>query len=339
MDSPAATGLFPQPCVRAVHHVAVGDGHVLYVEETGAVDGLPLLFLHGGPGSGCSPKHRRLFDPGRFRAVIFDQRGCGRSRPRAGIGTPLSANTTQHLIEDIEAIRRHLGIAQWFIHGGSWGALLALAYTLAHPARVCGVVLRGSFLGSALELDSYLNALRQQRPDAWNAFAETAQKLSGVFRDDPLMVSLNLLARPATSTAEARRQRLAASIWLGYEALLMGEKAELPPEAVPIEKALIQGHYLTNACFCDAASLLAGCTRIAGIPAIVVHGLDDPVCLPATGKAICAAWPGAEWWPLPGVGHGVFQPAMSRAVVAALAKVADSSSRIGRAQARHGGSA
>lgn len=324
MTSRAADGLFPPRRARAVHRLAVGDGQVLHVEESGSAHGIPLLFLHGGPGSGCTPKHRRLFDPRQFRTVLFDQRGCGRSRPRATVGASLAANTTQHLVADIEAIRRHLGIERWLIHGGSWGALLALAYTQAHPDRVGGVVLRGSFLGTTEEVAAYLGILQDRRPDAWRNFVAACPGSSPACRENPVANSMHLLSRAASSAAEARSQKTAAAVWLAYESLLMGETGDprAPPNKPRMAKALIQGHYLANGCFCSATELLAGCARLTHIPAIVIHGLADPVCPPASGKAICAAWPGAEWWPIRGAGHGMFQPAMATAIGDALARMA-----------------
>jgi len=325
MSIRAADGLFPPRRARAVHHLAVADEQVLHVEESGSARGIPLLFLHGGPGSGCNPRHRRLFDPDRFRTVLFDQRGCGRSRPRAAPGKALAANTTAHLIADIEAIRRHLGIERWLVHGGSWGALLALAYTQAHPARVAGVVLRGSFLGTTEEVDAYLGVLRDRQPVVWQNFVAACAGSPFPPGDDPVGASLRLLSRSASSPAEIRAQAAAAGVWLAYESLLMGEAGDpqRQPGRAQMAKTLLQGHYLANHCFCNAAELLAGCAQLAHIPAVVIHGLDDPVCPPASGKAIGDAWPGAAWWPIGGAGHGMFQPAMAKAIGDALTYIAD----------------
>ena len=148
----------------------VGQGHRIYFEQSGLPTGLPVVFLHGGPGSGCSPRQRQLFDPARFHLVLFDQRGCGRSEPQGS----LQANTSEHLIADIERLRRHLGVARWLVVGGSWGAGLALAYAAAHPAACLGLVLRGAFLGRTSDLDWFFQQARQMLPDAWTSLAAQA---------------------------------------------------------------------------------------------------------------------------------------------------------------------
>ena len=159
--------LFPASRPHYARQMAVGDGHLVYVEECAAAHGLPVLFLHGGPGSGCSPAQRRLFDPQRYHAVLFDQRGCGRSQP---LGR-LEANTTAHLVGDLEYLREALGIARWIVFGAAWGSLLALAYAQAHPESVCGLVLRGIFLGSAEEIGAYVQGRHGVAPAAWQSFA------------------------------------------------------------------------------------------------------------------------------------------------------------------------
>ena len=304
--------LFPESEPWAVHHLAVGDGHTLHVEECAAVDGLPVVFLHGGPGSGCSPAQRRLFDPTRFRAILFDQRGCGRSTP-LGAG---HANTTAHLVADLERLREYLGIPAWIVFSGSWGSALGLAYAQAYPARVLGLVLRGIFLGSREEIHAYVQGHSGAAPAAWQVFAdaipagERADLLAAYARriidDNPA------IAAPATRA------------WLDYERALMGEPplAE-PPDSVRIAKARLQIHYLTNTCFLPPGALLVGIEKIRHIPAAIVHGTADPVCPLQIAEKLHDAWPEATWVPVAGAGHGGLSPPIAHACIEALGRVAE----------------
>lgn len=303
--------LYPLAPPFAEHRLAVGAGHVLHIEECGRPDGLPVVFLHGGPGSGCTPAHRRFFDPARFRAVLFDQRGAHRSSPQGG----RRANTTDHLVADIERVREALGIEAWIVFGGSWGSLLGLAYAQQHPERVLGLVLRGIFLGSADELQGYAQGLGSPAPEAWRRFAAAV----------PESERGNLLAaytRRLLSGRPAARQR-AARHWLDYERALMGEPPlAAAPEPRQLAKARLQAHYLAHGCFADAGQLLAGCERLAHLPAAIVQGMRDPVCPPRTAEALARAWPQAEWLAVADGGHDAFEPAMAAACLAALDAVA-----------------
>lgn len=167
--------LFPPSKPLYARQMAVGDGHLLYVEECAAVHGLPVLFLHGGPGSGCSPAQRRLFDPKRYRAIFVDQRGCGRSQPHG----ELEANTTAHLVADLEYLREALGIPAWIVFGGSWGSLLALTYAQIYPESVRGLVLRGIFLGTSAEIRTYVQGCNGTVPEAWKALPAPCRAASG----------------------------------------------------------------------------------------------------------------------------------------------------------------
>lgn len=303
--------LFPDALPFAEHRLAVGDGHGLHVEECGRRDGLPVVFLHGGPGSGCGPAHRRFFDPERFHAVLFDQRGCGRSAPPGG----RRANTTAHLVADLERIREKLGIEAWIVFGGSWGSLLGLAYAQQHPERVLGLVLRGIFLGSAEELRRYTQGVGSPAPEAWQRFAAAMPERE---RGDLLAAYTRRLlsAHPATRMRAARH-------WLDYERALMGEPPlAAAPEPRQLAKARLQAHYLTHGCFSDAARLLAGCARLSHLPAAIVQGMLDPVCPPRTAEALHRAWPEAEWLAVEGGGHNAFEPAIAAACIAGLASVA-----------------
>lgn len=304
--------LFPISQPRYARQMAVGDGHLVYVEECAADYGLPVLFLHGGPGSGCTQVQRRLFDPQRFHAVLFDQRGCGRSQP---LGS-LRANTTAHLVTDLEYLREALGIPAWIVFGGSWGSLLALTYAQLYPERVLGLVLRGIFLGSPEEIRAYVQGSNSAIPEAWQVFAEAmpageradllAAYARRVLSNDPLV---------ATPAAHA---------WLDYERAQMGEGPLLaPPDAVHLAKARIQLHYLTNHCFLKPGQLLAGVDRLRHIPATIVQGMADPVCPPHIAEQLHRAWPEATWMPVAGAGHGGLSPPIAKACIKALSWVAE----------------
>ena len=292
--------------------MAVGDGHVLHVEECGPADGLPVLFLHGGPGSGCSLGQRRLFDPGRYRAIFVDQRGAGRSQPLGG----LAANTTADLVADLDDIREALGIPAWLVFGGSWGSLLGLAYAQLFPERVLGLVLRGIFLGSRDEIDAYVRGDNAGPGGAHAAFAaavpaaERGDLLGAYARrilgDDP---------RVAGETAAA---------WLNYERALIGDAPLAgPPDDRQLAKARIQMHYLARDCFVAPGQLLAGAERLRHLPGAIVQGMADPVCPPQVARRLHHAWPEATWVPVAGAGHAALEPAMARACIRALDWVAE----------------
>lgn len=298
-----ADPLFPASRPRLVRQMAVGEGHMLYVEECAAVDGLPVVFLHGGPGSGCSPNQRRLFDPARYRAILVDQRGCGRSRPLGN----MRDNTTAHLVADLEYLREALGIPRWLVFGGSWGGLLALAYAQTHPERVLGLVLRGIFLGSRQEIAAYARA------------AALVAGLSSIFDDeDPLAPWL-----AAVMSNDPQLALPAIRAWLDYERLLMGEPplGEMP-NAGQVAKVRVQMHYLANDCFLMPGQLLAGIEQLRHLPAAIVQGLADPVCPPTVAESLHHAWPEAAWWPVVDGGHAALSPPIARACIDALDWVA-----------------
>lgn len=304
--------LFPAIEPFAEHRLAVDHGHVLYIEECGRPGGLPVVFLHGGPGSGCTPAQRRLFDPQRFRAVLFDQRGSGRSTPPGS----RRANTTAHLVADVERIRESLGIGRWLVFGGSWGSLLGLAYAQAYPERVLGLVLRGIFLGSAEELRAYAQGGDTPVPEAWQRFAGAMPR--GERRHLLGAYTRRLLAGHGPTRLAAARH------WLDYERALMGEPPlDGDPGPGRLAKTRIQAHYLSRGCFSDADALLAGCAGLQHLPAAIVQGTRDPVCPPRTAKQLHQAWPRAEWVAVEGAGHGLMEPAMAAACIAALGRIAD----------------
>lgn len=293
--------LFPACQPRCVRQMVVSDGHILHVEECGPVDGIPVLFLHGGPGSGCNPAQRRLFDPERFRVFMIDQRGAGRSLPRG----ELEANTTLDLVADLDYVREALGVSGWIVFGGSWGSLLAMVYAQLFPESVGGLVLRGIFLGSREEIEAYADGLGRVLPGwTWgNPLAELAHRILG---------------QHSAVTIEATR------VWLDYERLLMGEQPLLDlPDATQLAKARIQMHYLTSDCFLLPGQVLAGIDRIRHLPTVIVQGMADPVCPPLAADQLRQAWPEAIWMPIAGAGHGALSPPIAAACIEALDWVAE----------------
>jgi proline iminopeptidase len=299
--------------------LAVGDGHEIYVETVGRIDGIPAVYLHGGPGSGCQPDHRRLFDPERFHAVLFDQRGAGRSRPKGH----REANTLPHLIADMEMIREKCGFERWMIVGGSWGATLALAYAQAHPDRVTGIVLRATFLGTRVELDgAFLKMLPRFYPDLHNDFLsvlpseERAQPLEAYWRRI-------LDSDPAVHGPSARA-------WHDTEQILSQHKpartrldiASLKSTGALPASPFMEAHYFQNDCFMKPGQLLAEAGRLAKIPGIIVQGRYDLLCPPTTSHALGARWPESEIRLVEGAGHTLYDPGVRDAMMKAIADLA-----------------
>lgn len=293
--------------------LAVGDGHHIHYEQCGTAAGVPLLFLHGGPGSGCSPRHRQFFDPARWRAVLFDQRGCGRSTPRGS----LVANTSAELIADIEALRRHLGIERWLVFGGSWGSTLALAYCARHREACLGAVLRGIFLGGQADIDWFFRDAGVLLPDAWqrlHAPVATADALIPFYLQAPFAADEEL-------AADAVRR------WMDWEAALTAPgrtPAPLPALAgaarsAALDKYRIQAHYLAHACFLGDAAVLDCAARLAGLPVALLHGRLDFVCRSIDAMQVHHALPGSRLRFIDEAGHSPFDAPMSAALIGACA--------------------
>ncbi len=310
--------LFPEVQPRCARRIAVGDGHYVYVEEVGPADGLPVLFLHGGPGSGCTPGQRRLFDPQRFRAILIDQRGAGRSLPLG----ELHDNTTLDLVGDLDIVREALGIPAWLVFGGSWGSLLALAYAQIYPENVLGLVLRGIFLGSREEILAYVQGRNNPPAEAWERFAGA---LPPAERSDLLAACARRIL--GDDLGEAAR---VGQAWLDFERALLDEAplGRLPDER-EMAKLRIQMHYLTSDCFLMPGQLLAGVEHLRHLPAAIVQGLADPVCPPQTAEALHRAWPEATWFPIAHAGHGGLSPPVARACIKALGWVAECVETVG----------
>ncbi len=294
--------------------LAVGDGHWLYVEEVGRRGGIPALFLHGGPGSGAQHSHRTLFDADRFHAILFDQRGAGRSHPYLST----HANTTQHLVADIERIRTHFGFESMLIVGGSWGSTLALAYAETHPERVAGLVLRAVFLGTDAEVDwAFRRAPAELRPDLYENFVAALPEAE---RADPLK---SYVARLTSGDPGLRDP--AARQWFQFERTMSEFAPAITalPEAFPAEgrvppTPIIEAHYIANNFFLPPNALLDGASRLGSIPGVIVQGRYDLLCPPRAAFELARRWPGCRLEIMPGAGHamteaGVFE-AMKRAI-------------------------
>jgi proline iminopeptidase len=297
----AESTLYPALEPFAERQLPVGDGHAIHVEQSGNPRGFPAIFLHGGPGSQTRPLHRRFFDPEFYRIVLFDQRGCGRSVP---LGRT-EENTTRHLVEDIEALRGHLGLERVMLFGGSWGATLALAYASAYPQRVAAMVLRGVFLGTRAEVDWYLGGLGRLVPHAWQALAQG--------EGGDLLARYHALVN--------RHDEAAAQRWVAYEDAVMsldtgqrpaGGAAQDP--AAALARARVQLHYLVHDCFLAPGELIPGLTRLAGIPVLIAQGARDVVCPPRAALELAERLPHAELRLVERGGHSGTAPEMAQAL-------------------------
>jgi len=297
----------------------VGDGHEIYFESVGRQDGIPAVYLHGGPGSGCQADHRRLFDPERFHAVLFDQRGAGRSRPKGS----RHENTLAHLIADMEMIREKFGFHRWILVGGSWGATLALAYAEAHPDRVSGIVLRATFLGTYDELlGAFLNALPRFHPALHADFI-------GLLPEDEQVAPLDAYWRRILDSDSATHVPFARA-WHDTERTLSEHKPSrmrLDRASLNVKGALpatpfMEAHYFQNDCFMRPGQLLEEAGKLNGIPGIIVQGRYDLLCPPATSDALAGVWRDAEIRIVEGAGHSLYDPGVRDAVMRAIADIA-----------------
>jgi proline iminopeptidase len=311
--------LYPEIEPYQTHRLAVDAIHTLHVEECGNPAGLPVVFLHGGPGAGIAAYHRRFFDPARYRIVLFDQRGAGQSTPFA----ELTDNTTAHLVADIETLREQLGIERWVVFGGSWGSTLALAYAQAHPERVLGLVLRGIFLGRPAEL-RWFNEIdggaSEIFPERWARFLD-------FIPPDERGSMLDAYWRRLTGPDESLRQAAAQawSAWEGGSTTLQhdpdgaGDFAE-PLKAVSL--ALMEAHYFRHALFLEPDQLLRDIGRIRHIPASIVQGRYDIICPARSAWDLSRAWPEADLH-IVLAGHSAADPAIADQLVQATDHLAD----------------
>jgi proline iminopeptidase len=301
-------------------YLAVGDGHELYYEQSGKPHGKPALFVHGGPGGGGDINARRFFDPERYRIVVFDQRGSGRSRPHAS----LEANTTWHLVADIERLRRHLNVDRWLVFGGSWGSTLALAYAEAHPAAVSELVLRGIFLLRAVELTwFYQFGASLLFPEQWQKYLAPIPPHE---RHDLLAAfHRRLQSDDETVRLEAAR---AWSVWEGATSSLKPNPQREDQFAAPefaLALARIEAHYFVNrGFFTHENQLLDGVDKIRMIPAVIVHGRYDVVCPIDTAFELHRRWPEADFKIVLDAGHSAYEPGITAELIAATDRFAQS---------------
>jgi proline iminopeptidase len=298
--------------------IEVSGGHWLFVEESGNPNGLPVVFLHGGPGSGCTPRQRRFFDPERYRIVLFDQRGCGRSTPRGS----LEANTTSDLVADLEAIRTQLGIERWVVFGGSWGSTLALAYAQAHPARVLALVLRGIFMIRPSEIRwFYQDGASHLFPDAWDQFLAPIPEAE---RGDLLAAYHRRLTGDGPD--ERRQTAIAWATWEASTSYHTPDDDQVAAFADPEHAdavARIEAHYFVNGAFLGFPdALLDGVERIRHIPAWIVQGRYDLVCPMATAWDLHRRWPEASFEIVADAGHSAFETGTVDRLVVATDKIA-----------------
>ncbi len=306
------------PPVRDEGFLDVGEGHRIRYAQYGNPSGIPAVSLHGGPASGASPRLATFFDPARFRVVLFDQRGCGASLPPGSV----AANTTAHLVADMERLRRHLDIPRWLVCGGSWGATLALAYAARHREACAGLVLRGVFLGERAEIDWFFRDARRLLPEAWSAFAAAAPAGR---RDALLDWYAEAVNDPDPEIALAAVRR-----WMQWEAALSvpGRAAPLQPAPGPEEagrlvaKYRVQAHYLTRDVFLAPGEALECARTLEGLPLALVHGRLDLVCRPDNAWRVHRAVPGSSLRWVANTGHDAFATAMFNAIVQATEEVA-----------------
>ena len=316
MSSPRS--LYPAIEPYASGTLDVGDGHRIRYERVGTPGTKPAVFLHGGPGGGISPEHRRLFDPARYDVMLFDQRGCGQSTPHAG----LEANTTWHLVADIERLRELAGVERWQVFGGSWGSTLALAYAQAHPERVSELILRGVYTVTRAELDWYYQfGVSEMYPDRWEGFvAPIPEDERG-----------NMIAAYRTRlTGDDPQVRLAAArAWSTWE----GSNIRLLPDAAfaagfgedhfALAFARIENHYFVHGAWLEDGQLLRDAHRLRGIPGTIVHGRYDMPCPLRYAWALHKAWPEADFHLIEGAGHAYDEPGILDQLIRATDRYAE----------------
>lgn len=301
-------------------HLNVGDGQEIYWETSGDPGGKPVVFVHGGPGGGTSPEQRRFFDPTRYRIILFDQRGCGRSRPHIADGADLTVNTTDHLIADMERLREHLGIDAWQVFGGSWGSTLGLAYAQSHPGRVTELVLRGIFLLRRSEIDWYYDGGASHiYPDVWETYLDPIPVAE---RGDDLVAVYHRLLN-GDDRELAQRAATAWSTWENRTSYLLPRPDTDQSDRFDLAFATIENHYFVNHGFLDDGQLLANIETIAHIPAVIVQGRYDVVCPMRSAWDLHRAWPAADLHVIDDAGHASFEPGIVDRLVEATDRFAD----------------
>jgi proline iminopeptidase len=309
--------LYPAIDPYASGMLKLDEVHSMYWEQSGNPRGVPVLFLHGGPGAGASPTHRRFFDPAFYRIVVFDQRGSARSTPLG----ELTANTTPHLVADIERLRRLLEIDSWLVFGGSWGSTLALAYGEAHPERCRGFILRGIFLCRQIEIDWFLHGMRTVFPEAWREFSSFVPAAE---RDDLLAGYYRRLIDPDPAI-----HLPAARVWSRYEGACstllpnVEATANFADDRVALGLARLEAHYFVNRIFLPENALLDNIGRLRRHAATIVQGRYDMVCPIVTADDLARAWPEARYIVVPDAGHSALEPGVRAALVSAAERFKD----------------
>lgn len=309
--------LYPPIKPYVTHHIDVDEEHTLYIEEVGNPQGLPVVFLHGGPGTGCAPYHRQFFDPEVYRIVLFDQRGCGKSTPHAS----LQNNTSWDLVNDIEQIRQHLQIEQWAVFGGSWGSTLGLLYAQAHPQRVSGLILRGIFLAREHDVRwFYQQGTSRLFPDYWEKFIEPIPEDE---RDDMIAAYY----RQLTGEDEMQKMRAARawSTWEGMTATLQTDASlikSFSASFTALSIARIECHYFMHQCWLRPNQIIEDIDKIRHIPAWLVHGRYDVICPVEQAWELSSAWPEAQLSIIADAGHAVVEPGITDALIDATRALA-----------------
>ncbi|PCK03419.1 MAG: prolyl aminopeptidase [Alteromonadaceae bacterium] len=302
--------LYPDIKPYKTHQLSVDETHTLYIEESGDPDGIPIVFIHGGPGLASSPQDRRFFDPEKYRIILFDQRGCGQSLPHAS----LKNNTTAHLIDDIEAIRELLGLEQWALFGGSWGATLALLYAQAYPKHVNGMILRGVFLARQQDLHwFYQSGADQIFPDYWQEFVKPIPE-----NDRSNMIQAYYQKLSGDNELAKMSAAKAWSLWEGHCATLRPNPEVVSTFSDPhiaLALAVIEAHYFVNQVFIEENQILNNIERLHGIPASIVHGRYDMVCRLDNSHKLYSAWPDAELNIIRDAGHSSREPSIVDALI------------------------
>lgn len=302
--------LFPAIRPNNRFFLEAGGGHRLFVEESGSPEGIPVIFVHGGPGAGCENYHRCFFDPDEYRIILFDQRGCGRSTPHAS----LENNTTADLVSDMEAIRKHLEIDRWLVFGGSWGSTLGLVYAETYPQRVLGLVLRGIFLCRPQEIHwFYQEGANRIFPDYWQDFIAPVPESE---RDNMLQAHYRRL----TGDDELARMASAKawSIWEGRASNLHQVRSVVDFFGSPhtaISLARIEAHYFMNDAFLEPNQILRDINKIESIPGVIIQGRYDMVCPMESAWALHQAWPQSRMYVVPDAGHSAKEPGIVDALI------------------------
>jgi proline iminopeptidase len=310
--------LYPEIEAYSKHILDTNSQHSIYYEQAGNKSGIPVIFLHGGPGSGCSENHRRYFNPDKYRIILFDQRGCNRSSPNGFVEN----NSTQELLDDIDSIRKELNIEQWLLFGGSWGATLALLYAEQFPQNVSGIILRGTFLARQCDFDWFAKSgVNKIFPDYWQEFIS-------YFKEDEIKRPVHILHERVFST-DKQTQLAAAKTWALWagrivtHSLVENYVLEIEDEDKLINEVRIEMHYAINKYFIEENQILENIANIPGVPVTIIHGRKDLTCLPESSWAVHQALPSSKFVLVPDAGHLASEVSMIDALISATDEMAD----------------